>query len=102
MLGLAALDTFEAMGRFPATSSGEDVRVGHPCRKRFGYSANSTPGEPWYYYNRTNSKISTEGPDFYDLRGKQEIEFVGDPPIGWNGPNIYKLSWMPGVHPRPW
>ena len=96
------IDTFNQLGRFPASSDGEDTRVARPCLERFGSSADSSPGEPWYYYNRLNNSIVEEGLDFYALRGRDEIEFVGDPPIGWNGPDFFKLPKEPGVHVRGW
>jgi hypothetical protein len=96
------IDTFNELGRFPVTNTGEDVKVAWPCLERFGSSADSSPGEPWYYYNRLNNSIVGEGLDFYALRGKDKIEFVGDPPIGCGDPDILSLPIEPGVHPRPW
>lgn len=95
------IDTFNQLSKFPVTNNGEDIKVARPSLRRFGTSANSSPREPWYYYNRTNNSISGEGLDFYALRGRDEPEFVGDPPIGWNGPDIFSLPLKPGVHLRP-
>ena len=96
------IDTFNTLGRFPVTDTGEDIKVAHPCFSRFGSSADSSPGEPWYCYNRLNNSIVEEGLNFYALRGRDKIEFVGDPPVGWNGIDVYSLPILPGVHPRPW
>jgi glycosyltransferase involved in cell wall biosynthesis len=96
------LNTFIDLGRFPDTNHSEDIKVAFPCLERFGSSADSSPKEPWYYYNRLNNSISSEGKSFYAQRGRQKIEFVRELPIGWNGPNIFDLPIEPGVHPRPW
>jgi len=96
------LDTFRELGMFPDTNHSEDNKVAHPCLARFGSSANSSPEEPWYYYNRTNNSISAEGKDFYSQRGSQEVEPVEELSIGWNGLDIFNLPIISGVHPRPW
>lgn len=96
------LDTFDALGRFPNTNHSEDIKVAFPCLDRFGDSADSSPDEPWYYYNRQNNSISGEGKNFYIMRGAQEVEYVGDPPIGWNGPDIFDMPIEEGIHQRPW
>lgn len=96
------IETFNQLGRFPATSLSEDLKVAWPCLDRFGPSADSSLTGAWYYYNRLNNSISAEGLDFYALRGRDKIEFVGDPPVGWNGPDIFSLPIEPGIHPRPW
>lgn len=100
------LDEFFDAGMFEATNNSEDNKLAWKFFPKFGPSANSTPGEPWYYYNRLNNSISAESAmgtrDFYTLRGQQHIEFVGEPTIGWNGPDIFALPIKPGVFPRPW
>ncbi len=96
------MDTFIELGRFPSTNYSEDLKVAFPCLERFGPSADSSPDEPWYYYNRLNNSISKEGRGFYALRGKQNIEPVEELSIGWNGPDIFNMPIEPGIHPRPW
>lgn len=96
------LGTFDKLGRFPTTNHGEDVCVSRPCLQRFGPSADSSLGKPWYYYNRWAHNIAEEGRNFYALRGAQEIEPVKEIPIGWNGPNIFELPIQPKIYPRPW
>ena len=97
------LDTFAKLGRFPGTNHSEDLRVAWPCLAKYGPSADSSPNEnPWYYYNRLNNTISAEGKGFYALRGQQKIEHVDNPPIGWNGLDIFALPIEPGIYPRPW
>ncbi|KKN14990.1 hypothetical protein LCGC14_0990490 [marine sediment metagenome] len=96
------MDTFDDLGRFPDTNHSEDIKVAYPCLAKFGDSANSSPDEPWYYYNRLNNSILSEGKNFYAMRGRQNIEFIGDPPIGWNGTDIFNLPIEDGVHRRPW
>lgn len=96
------LDVFEELGRFPSTNHSEDLKVAHPCFRKFGESADSSPGEPWYYYNRLNNSISKEGKGFYARRGEQKIKPVEELSIGWNGPDIFSLPVEPGIHPRPW
>ena len=66
------------------------------------FSAVSSPDTPWHYYSRDNNSIVGEGLDFYALRGQQTVEYVGDVPVGWNGPNLYECEFEPGIHPRPW
>lgn len=96
------LDTFNELGRFPSTNHNEDRLMSRPSLIRYGPSADSSQDGPWYYYNRLNNSIAGEGMDFYANRGKQLVEYVGDPPIGWNGLNIYSLSVSSGLYPRPW
>lgn len=96
------LDTFANLGGFVDTNHSEDLKAAGPCQERFGESANSSPNEPWYYYNRKNNSISAEGKRFYSLRGKQEINPVKELSIGWNGLDIFSLPIEPGIHPRPW
>lgn len=96
------IETFIELGKFPVTNHSEDLKVSRPCQSRFGDSADSSPNEPWYYYNRLNNSISKEGKGFYAIRGSQKIEKVEEIPIGWNGPNIFDLPIKPGIQPRPW
>lgn len=96
------MDTFVELGRFANTNYSEDLKLAFPCLDRFGPSADSSPGEPWYYYNRLNNSISKEGRGFYAMRGQQTIEPVEELPIGWNGPDIFNMPIEPGIHPRPW
>ncbi len=96
------LDTFIALGMFPSTDHSEDLKVAFPCLDKHGPSADSSQGNPWYYYNRTNNSISAEGKNFYRERGRQVIEPVKELSIGWNGPNIFDLPIEEGIHPRPW
>ena len=96
------LDTFSSVGRHPNSDHGEDIKVAAVCQRRFGDSANSTPEEPWYYYNRLNNSISEEGKNFYAVRGRQTIEAVSKLSINWNGPDIFGLPIEPGIHSRPW
>lgn len=96
------LSTFNELGRFPSTNHNEDRLMSRPSLKIYGSSADSSKDGPWYYYNRLNNSIADEGQDFYTLRGKQSIEYVGDPPIGWNGPNIFEMPMEKGIHQRPW
>lgn len=96
------INTFTELGRFPDTNHSEDLKVAWPCLEKYGKSADSSPEEPWYYYNRTNNSISGEGKNFYAMRGQQEIKPVKDIGIGWNGPDIFSLPIEPGIHPRPW
>lgn len=93
------IDTFNQLGRFPDTNIGEDLKVAWPCLDRFGPSADSSKGNPWYYY--TGSSQVAEGKNFYAIRGKQKIEKVEEIPIGWNGRNIFETPIESGIFPRP-
>ncbi len=97
------LSDFRDAGGFATTDHSEDIKIANVFQEKFGDSADSTQsGEPWYYYNRLNNSISGEGRNFYALRGRQKIEFVGDPPVGWNGPDVFSLPVENGIHRRPW
>lgn len=97
------METFKELGMFPDTNHSEDLKVAFPCLERFGGSADSSPNdEPWYYYNRLNNSISGEGKNFYVMRGSQDVEYIGNPSIGWNGLNIFDMPIEAGIHRRPW
>jgi hypothetical protein len=96
------MSAFNSIGRFPETDHGEDIKTAFPTLDLYGSSADSSPDEPWYYYNRLNNSICGDGRNFYADRGRQEIEYVRDIPIGWNGLDFSKLPIDPGVSRRPW
>jgi hypothetical protein len=95
-------EEFVKAGMFAETNHSEDLKIAKIFLREYGDSADSSPIEPWYYYNRLNNSISSEGRNFYALRGEHVIKPVNELSVGWNGPDIFSMPIEPGVFPRPW
>jgi len=96
------LDAFRAMGGFPPRDNSEEVFLARKMHRTYGPSADSTPEDAWYCYNRcVGTHMCDLGEDAYAIRGRQIIEPVDELSIGWNGPNVYQSHIEPGLRMRP-
>ncbi len=99
------LQEFRAVGGYdPTPSSNDDVILANTFYARYDESGDSTSaGFPWYWYCRDPGvvKVSDQGNAFWAMRAGWPSEQMGCPPIGWNGPDIYRYRVVPGVQNRP-
>jgi len=96
-------DALRHVGGYESLQGVEDVPMARKMYAAFGVSANSTPSTPWHLYNDQGPHHAQyEGPSYWRIRGELPAEEHPELVIGWNGPNIYELPVLPGVHPRPW